>query len=63
LKCEATSNLLNGAAEPPAQNIRERDILDSNDNLPARPANGRKNFDKIQRPIIVDMLDGIVQQE
>jgi hypothetical protein len=63
VKFEAASDFPYRTTEAPTQNIRERNIFDSNDNLATRPANGRKDFDKIQRPVIVDMLDRIVQQE
>src|SRR4051794_729663 len=51
------------AEHPSAKQIAEGFILDRHDNLAADLSERRKDFDELQRPEVVDVLNGIVQHE
>jgi hypothetical protein len=62
-KLEASASLDDGASKPPAQDVRKSRIFYGHDHLaPCSPYRG-KDLNEIQRTVIVNVLDGIIQQE
>ena len=62
-KIVAATGLGLAASQAAAEQIRKCCVLDGDDDLPVRSPDGRQDFDKIQRPIVVDVLDRIVQEK
>jgi hypothetical protein len=62
-KIVAAAGLGLAASQAAAEQIRKRCVLEGDDDLPVRSTDGRQDFDKIQRPIVVDVLDRIVQEK
>src|SRR4051794_24238065 len=56
-KIVAATKLGLAASQPAAEQIRQRCILDCDDDLPAGSTDGREDFDEIQRSIVVNMLN------
>jgi len=51
------------ASQAAAEQVRKRCVLDGDDNLPFGSTYGREDFDKIQRPIVVNMLNRIIEEK
>jgi len=49
------------APKPPREKLRQGCILNRADHLSTSAANGRENFRQVEGPIVVDMLDRIVE--
>jgi hypothetical protein len=60
---ETPASLRRGANQAPAQQIGQRRVLDGADDLAPIQAESGEHFDQVKRPEIIDMLNGIVEEE
>jgi len=60
---EPAAEILQRGAQPAAKYIRERGIFHRYNHLPATPPDGGKHFHEVERAIVVDVLNGIVEKQ
>jgi hypothetical protein len=63
LKFKTASDCIDGAAESATKQIRQGGVFHGNNNLSASAPDRSKNFDQVQCTVIVDMLDGVIEQK